>query len=178
MKHVKLYENFKVNEDWGSSDQTAMNQSMHKSLGEPKEFPGLDQILSAAEEAVDFYWDEWPEYQTQREELINDAGRRYMRAYFPVLFKGFTEMFSESLKESHTQSWELKDVSKLKNYMFFQNLIIIRDAAQDILAMDRQYVDSILDNGHGWATDHVSTSKDDIEEVAGFLKNYSEKLDN
>ena len=36
-----------------------MNQSMHKDLGEPEEFPGLSQIMDAAESAVDFYWDDW-----------------------------------------------------------------------------------------------------------------------
>lgn len=166
MKHVKLYENFSVNEDWGSSDQTAMNKSIHKSLGEPKDFPGLDEILVAAEDAVDFYWDEWEEYKTQREDLINNAGRRYMQAYFPDLFKGFMAMFNESRIE------RIEEAGNTKNYMFFSNLKTIRDAADALLAMDKQYVESIIENGHGWATDHIATSKDDIEEVAGFFKNY------
>jgi hypothetical protein len=68
--------------------------------------------------------------------------------------------------------------NETKNYMFFQNLAIIRDAAIAILAMEKIQVDSILDDGHAWATDHVATSKDDMEEVASFLKNYKEKLDN
>ena len=166
MKHVKLFENF-LNEDWGSSDQSAMNQSIHKTLGEPKEFPGLSEILTAAEDAVDFYWDEWEEYKTQREELINDAGRKYMQAYFPDLFKGFTAMFSESRVQ------KIEEGGDTKNYMFFSNLKTIRDAADSLLSMDKQYVDSIIENGHGWATDHIATSKDDIEEVAGFFKNYN-----
>ena len=33
--------------EWGSSDQYFMNQSMHKDLGEPEEFPGLSQIMDA-----------------------------------------------------------------------------------------------------------------------------------
>lgn len=68
--------------------------------------------------------------------------------------------------------------NELKNYMFFQNLMTIRDAADAILAMDKEVVDSILEDGHAWASDHIATSKDDVEEVAGFLKNYTEKLDN
>ena len=32
-------------------------------------------------------------------------------------------------------------------------------------------VDMILSNGHDWASDHIATSKDDIEEVYNFLKN-------
>ncbi len=173
MKHIKLFENFEINEDWGGSDQAAMNKSMHKELGEPKEFPGLDAILNAAESAVDFYWDEWPEYEKDRDGLINDAARKYMQAYFADLFKGFTKMFNES-----ALSTDIKDDKGLKNYMFFSNLKTIRDAADMILTMDKQYIDSILDDGHAWASDHIATSKDDVEEVANWIKNYSEKLDN
>jgi hypothetical protein len=36
--------------------------------------------------------------------------------------------------------------------------------------MDKLMVDRILQDGHDWASDHISTSKDDIEEVANFLK--------
>jgi hypothetical protein len=43
-----------IKEDWGGSDQSAMNQSIHRDLGNPTEFPGLSQIISAAESAVDF----------------------------------------------------------------------------------------------------------------------------
>jgi len=36
--------------------------------------------------------------------------------------------------------------------------------------MDHSMVDSTLTDGHGWAVDHIATSKDDVEEVYGFLK--------
>jgi hypothetical protein len=55
-------------------------------------------------------------------------------------------------------------------YMFFQNLKTIRDAVNAMLAMDPQKVNALLKDGHAWAVDHISTSKDDVEEVAGFLK--------
>ena len=69
--------------EWGSSDQSIMNQSIHRDLGEPKEFPGLSQIIYAAEDAVDFYWDDWDEYQTDRDGLIMSAAQRYARQYHP-----------------------------------------------------------------------------------------------
>ena len=59
-----------------------------------------------------------------------------------------------------------------KNYMFFSNLETIKNAVDSLLSMDKKQVDKILENGHAWATDHIATSKDDIEEVANFLKNY------
>ena len=38
-----------------------------------------------------------------------------------------------------------------------------------MLEMDEAKVDSILSNGHNWALDHITTSKDDVEEVFNFL---------
>jgi hypothetical protein len=91
-----------LKEDWGSSDQGAMNRSIHKDLGEPENMPmPFDSAFeSAVEEAVDFYWDEWEEYQTDREGLIDHAKRAYYRAYFPEKFAGFQKMFSEGAPES------------------------------------------------------------------------------
>ena len=37
--------------------------------------------------------------------------------------------------------------------------------------MNPAQVEILLRDGHAWAIDHISTSKDDIEEVADFLKN-------
>ena len=65
----------------------------------------------------------------------------------------------------------LSEGSEHKNYMFFQNLKTIRDAADAILNMNESMVDMILSNGHDWASDHIATSKDDVEEVYNFLKN-------
>jgi hypothetical protein len=53
--------------------------------------------------------------------------------------------------------------------MFFQNLKQIRGNIEKIMSMDEEEVDTILSDGHSWAIDHVSTSKDDIEEVTNFL---------
>ncbi|NBT57352.1 hypothetical protein EBT16_01060 [bacterium] len=58
---------------------------------------------------------------------------------------------------------------KMKNYMFFSNLKMIKNNVEQILAMDPKEIDAMLDDGHGWAVDHIATSKDDIEEVYGWL---------
>ena len=91
-----------LKEDWGSSDQGVMNRAIHKDLGEPENMPmPFDSAFeSAVEEAVDFYWDEWEEYQTDREGLIDHAKRAYYRRYFPEKFAGFQKMFSEGAPES------------------------------------------------------------------------------
>ena len=81
-----------LREDWGSSDQAAMNQSIHRELGEPEQFPGLSQIMDAAEEAVDFYWDDWEEYETDREGLVMYAAQRYANSMFPDFMAGMRKM--------------------------------------------------------------------------------------
>jgi hypothetical protein len=66
---------------------------------------------------------------------------------------------------------ELKQLIKeeLGRYMFFENLKIIKNAVDKMLQLDEKTVDAILANGHDWAADHISTSKDDVEEVYNFL---------
>jgi hypothetical protein len=56
-----------------------------------------------------------------------------------------------------------------QNYMFFSNLKAIKRLIDMMLELDESHVDMMLTNGHAWAVDHISTSKDDIEEVYGFL---------
>ena len=58
-----------------------------------------------------------------------------------------------------------------KEYMFFGNLKTIKSRIDELLSMDPAKVEAILKDGHAWAVDHMATSKDDIEEVADFLKN-------
>lgn len=58
----------------------------------------------------------------------------------------------------------------LDEYMFFQNLKIIKESIDMMLSLNPQKVNDLLKDGHAWAVDHISTSKDDVEEVAGFLK--------
>jgi hypothetical protein len=59
--------------------------------------------------------------------------------------------------------------AEVKNYMFFNSLQNIKEKVDKILAMDKHKVDKMLSDGHDWASDHVSTSRDDIEEVYNWL---------
>ncbi len=98
---------FEVKEDWGSSDQSIMNKSIHKDLGEPETFPfDLDSVLSAAESAVDFYWNEWPEYEEDRDSLIQHAAQKYYRAYFPETFSQMQAMFAPKSDDSEGEQNE------------------------------------------------------------------------
>jgi hypothetical protein len=63
------------------------------------------------------------------------------------------------------------NVGESNNYMFWSSLKTIAHASGELLEMDKNMVDRILSNGHGWALDHIATSNDDIEEVYHFLAN-------
>ena len=84
-----------IKEDWGGSDQAAMNQSIHKALGSPKKMPSPfdDKLEYAVQDAVDFYWDDWNEYQTDREGLYTHAKRAYLRSMFKDTFDKMVRMF-------------------------------------------------------------------------------------
>jgi len=71
-----------------------------------------------------------------------------------------TQKLHEMVEEGH---------GEFQNYMFFNNLKTIKDAIDEILQMDAHAVDQLLSDGHNWATDHLATSADDIDEVYHFL---------
>ena len=81
--------------EWGSSDQHFFNQSIHKQLGEPEKMPSpfSSKFEDAVEDAVDFYWDDWEEYKTDRDGLIQNGKRAYLRSYFRDEFAMLVKMF-------------------------------------------------------------------------------------
>ena len=57
------------------------------------------------------------------------------------------------------------------NYMYWSNLKTIYHASKELLKMDRNKLDALLSNGHGWALDHIAKASDDMEHVFHFLAN-------
>ena len=94
--------------EWGSSDQSIFLDAMHKDAGKPKKMPSPfdSKLRAAAEDAVDFYWEDWPEYKSDREGLVDDAVRSYLRRYFKKDFEMMQRMFEpmESLKIEESPS--------------------------------------------------------------------------
>ena len=64
---------------------------------------------------------------------------------------------------------------KSERYMFFSNLEQMRRQCDLLLDLDRSEVESILDNGHDWAQDHISEAKNNMDQVFDFLMNESKK---
>ena len=60
-------------------------------------------------------------------------------------------------------------------YMFFSNLEQMRRQCGLLLELERDMVDSILDNGHDWAQDHVAEAKNNLDQVFDFLMNETKK---
>jgi hypothetical protein len=61
------------------------------------------------------------------------------------------------------------------NYMFFSNLKQMKRQIEMIMEMDPDMIDSIIQNGHDWADDHISEAKTNMDQVFDFLKNEMEK---
>ena len=64
---------------------------------------------------------------------------------------------------------------KSERYMFFSNLEQMRRQCDLLLDFDRNMVESILDNGHDWAQDHISEAKNNMDQVFDFMMNESKK---
>jgi hypothetical protein len=68
-------------------------------------------------------------------------------------------------------------------YMFFSNLEQMKRQCETLLDMDENEIESILENGHDWAQDHVSEAKNNMDQVFDFImnetkgKNYDEVID-
>ena len=71
------------------------------------------------------------------------------------------------LNESHEEGSD--------RYMFFSNLEQMRRQCDLLLDLERDMVDSILDNGHDWAQDHIAEAKNNIDQVFDFMMNETKK---
>ena len=58
-------------------------------------------------------------------------------------------------------------------YMFFSNLEQMKRQCDLLLDLDHNMVESILDNGHDWAQDHIAESKNNMDQVFDFIMNES-----
>ena len=57
------------------------------------------------------------------------------------------------------------------NYMFFSNLGQIHRQSKLLMDLDEQKVNELLNNGHDWADDHVSSAKENMDQVFDFMMN-------
>ena len=83
-----------------------------------------------------------------------------------VSFEDFKKK-ATAIAEDDNMEWG----KEKQQYMFFQNLASIKHYIEEIMKMNPDEVDNLLKTGHDWASDHIATSKDDIQEVADWIRN-------
>jgi hypothetical protein len=59
--------------------------------------------------------------------------------------------------------------------MFFSNLQQMRRQCDMLLDLDENMVESILENGHDWAQDHIAEAKNNMDQVFDFIMNESKR---
>jgi len=64
---------------------------------------------------------------------------------------------------------------KSGRYMFFSNLEQMRRQCDLLLDLAENMVESILENGHDWAQDHIAEAKNNMDQVFDFIMNQSKK---
>jgi hypothetical protein len=62
-----------------------------------------------------------------------------------------------------------------ENYMFFQNLKVMKSCIDELLDMNESDIDAMLSKGHDWANNHVSVATTSLEQVCNWIKNSSDK---
>jgi hypothetical protein len=67
-----------------------------------------------------------------------------------------------------------EDEHRSGRYMFFSNLEQMKRQCDLLLDLDEEMVESILEDGHDWAQDHIAEAKNNIDQVFDFIMNESE----
>ena len=67
-----------------------------------------------------------------------------------------------------------EEEGRSNRYMFFSNLEQMKRQCEMLLEMDQDKIESILENGHDWAQDHIAEAKNNMDQVFDFLKNEME----
>lgn len=84
------------------------------------------------------------------------------------------EIIKKCIKEAQEEH-----ITEKGTYMVLSNLMQIKNDIDLILSFkNHRDFPKLVTGEHAWAGDHVSTSKDDIEEVANFIKNACDSDDN
>ena len=114
-----------------------------------------------------------------KEEMVQHlCNHGWERAELEMMDEMELQKICAELPAEIAESRRIFDHYEQENYMFFSNVENIHRMCEEILKMNEGDVDDILSE-HGWAIDHMATSKDDIEEVYSFLMTHkpSEQMD-
>lgn len=77
--------------------------------------------------------------------------------------RDLTNIIRKVMEEDHQ--------NRSTRYMFFQNLKQMKRQCELLLDLDENLVTQILDDGHDWADDHITESKNNLDQVFDFMMN-------
>jgi hypothetical protein len=104
--------------------------------------------------------------QDQVNDLLN-SGHNWAEDHMSSAKEMMTHVNNFLLNEQVDESMDVEDNH---NYMFFTNMEAIAGMAEEILEMDPESVDDILMTGHDWAEDHMTSAKENVQQVYEWLK--------
>ena len=79
-------------------------------------------------------------------------------------------ILTESQLKKIIQMESENHISEDGTYMVLSNLVQMKNDIEKILSFKHQNdFPKLVTGEHAWASDHITTSKDDIEEVANFM---------
>lgn len=101
---------------------------------------------------------------------------RYMRKNPRQIFKKLYDIYGEKSFEYLNDAKGNEDIMESHDhegtrYMFFSNLEQMNRQTQLLMDLDQAQVESILENGHDWAQDHISEAKNNMDQVFDFMMN-------
>jgi hypothetical protein len=81
------------------------------------------------------------------------------------------------LKESDLQNIIIKVLNEQESdrYMFFSNLEQMKRQCDLLLDLNHDEIESILNDGHDWAQDHIAEAKNNLDQVFDFLMNTTKR---
>jgi hypothetical protein len=168
----KIKRNYKTNKDGSynlantDSDKLKYNKITHKT---DNNF-GKDLVSDFIEEMEDEVKDTDHKYKLEK---TQDKAK--MESYQEFVQK---KMMSDSDDvQTMMPDSDYSDDTNVTSYMFFGNLQTIHRLASEILQMDQSKVNQLLDDGHNWAEDHITTAKVQVTQVFNFLMNKTLKED-
>lgn len=155
MENIKDFNSFNEKKNW-IKDAISNKGSLKKSLGK-----GKDEKITKTEIEKELSKLKDKDKKKPGTQLDKKDATKKRRL---DLAKTLSKL--RSVKENHEE----------ENYMFFSNLETIKRLVDELLEMDRTEIDIMLKE-HDWASDHITSSKDDIEEVFDFIAGHNNTED-
>ena len=135
----------------------------------------ISQVLNRLRDEFD---EDFEEYEDDVDDYLRNNEDEYIFDYY----NSNTDFDEEEDEEDdfnflpdedndHRDEMTEQEEPETDRYMFFSNLEQIHRQMGILLEKDPEMISKMLDNGHDWAQDHISTAKESIDQVFDFIMN-------